>query len=455
MRLDDTIAAIATALQPSGLGVIRVSGPEAVSGVSARFRGPALEQVASHKLVHGWMVDASGAPVDEVLVAVMRAPRSYTGETVVEIQGHGSVLTLQALLQALLEQGIRLAEPGEFTRRAFLNGRLDLTQVEAVSDLIHAQSESGRKVAARQLKGKLFEAIDHIREQVAQVTALVEASIEFPEEDTVFTHKADCLARLDRALEWLDRMLASADQGRRMRDGLTLALIGLPNVGKSSLMNALLREQRAIVTEIPGTTRDSIEERLQIRGLAFQLVDTAGIRATGDAIEQEGIRRSRKAWQHADLTLLLLDASSALEAESQALLQEADPARTLVVGNKIDLSAGGPRWGDAVSGFETVLISAKTGEGVEWLESRLARMAMNGEIRTEEEVWITNLRQQQAAQQAQQALQHARSGLLEEVGEECLSVDLHHALRALGSVVGETTADELLGRIFAEFCIGK
>ncbi len=455
MHLDDTIVAIATAPQPSGIGVLRISGPRAVECVATHFQGADLHRVPSHRLSHGWIMSKAGEPLDEVLVAVMRAPRSYTAETVVEIQGHGSPLTLESMVRMVLENGARLAEPGEFTRRAFLNGRLDLTQVEAVSDLIHARSESGRQVAVRQLRGKLFRAIEAIEEQVAQVAALVEACIEFPEEGTVFTHHEDCLKRIDQASADLRHMLEHADQGRRMREGVSLALIGEPNVGKSSLMNALLREQRAIVTEIPGTTRDSLEERLHLKGLAFRIIDTAGIRTTADVVEQEGIRRSRNAWQQADLTLILLDASRPLGPESLQLLEEADPERTVTVLNKMDLCSQPPHWLHPELPGEQVLLSARTGEGLELLEALLVRKAMMGEVPAGEEIWITNLRQQQSAERALEALEWVRDGLVQDVGEECLAVDLRTALNALGAIVGATTPDDLLGKIFAEFCIGK
>ena len=270
MRLDDTIAAIATPLQPSGLGVIRISGPQAVPVVEPLFKGGGkeLQKTETHKLIHGWIHD-DGKLLDQVLVVVMRAPHSFTTEDVVEIQCHGSPFILRTILTLVLRQGARLAKAGEFTQRAFLHGRLDLTQVEAVSDLIHASSEIGAKLAAQQLCGKLFHAINQVKKQVVSIASLVEANIEFPEEDTEFTHRDDCLQRLNQASADLENLLSHADRGRQIRDGFSVALIGRPNVGKSSLLNTLLREQRAIVTTIPGTTRDSIEESVQIQGLAF------------------------------------------------------------------------------------------------------------------------------------------------------------------------------------------
>ncbi|HBR59509.1 MAG TPA: tRNA uridine-5-carboxymethylaminomethyl(34) synthesis GTPase MnmE [Deltaproteobacteria bacterium] len=457
MRLDDTIAAVATPLQPSGLGVIRVSGTEAVSLVEPLFKGRErpLKKAETHKLQYGWIHD-EGELLDKVLLVVMRAPHSYTTEDVVEIQCHGSPLVLRTILDLVLRQGARLAEAGEFTQRAFLHGRLDLTQVEAVADLIHASSEVGAKLAAQQLHGKLYQAIDIVKKQVVSIASLIEAGIEFPEEGLEFTQHEDCLQRLDHACADLENMLSHAEQGRRMREGFAVALIGRPNVGKSSLLNTLLREQRAIVTTIPGTTRDSIEESVQIQGVAFRLTDTAGIRKTADLLETEGIRRTQIVRDKADLVLLILDSSEQLTEEDQTLIRDVEQERTIVVLNKKDrLSAKLPEWYEAISAMESVLISAKTGDGCDELESCLFAKATQGGLPEQDEIWITNRRQQQAAKNALAALQQAREIFENSDGEEFLAVDLRSCLNALGEIVGETTPDDLLGQIFSEFCIGK
>ena len=457
MRLDDTIAAVATPLQPSGLGVIRVSGTEAVSLVEPLFKGRErpLKKAETHKLQYGWIHD-EGELLDKVLLVVMRAPHSYTTEDVVEIQCHGSPLVLRTILDLVLRQGARLAEAGEFTQRAFLHGRLDLTQVEAVADLIHASSEVGAKLAAQQLHGKLYQSIDIVKKQVVSIASLIEAGIEFPEEGLEFTQREDCLQRLDHACADLENMLSHAEQGRRMREGFAVALIGRPNVGKSSLLNTLLREQRAIVTTIPGTTRDSIEESVQIQGVAFRLTDTAGIRKTADLLETEGIRRTQIVRDKADLVLLILDSSEQLTEEDQTLIHDVEQERTIVVLNKKDrLSAKLPEWYEAISAMESVLISAKTGDGCDELESCLFAKATQGRLPHQDEIWITNRRQQQAAKNALAALQQAREIFENSDGEEFLAVDLRSCLNALGEIVGETTPDDLLGQIFSEFCIGK
>ena len=457
MHLDDTIAAIATPLQPSGLGVIRVSGTQAVALVEPLFKGTvrSLKKAETHKLLYGWIHD-EGELLDKVLLVVMRAPHSYTTEDVVEIQCHGSPLVLRAILDLVLKRGARLAEAGEFTQRAFMHGRLDLTQVEAVADLIHATSEVGAKLAAQQLHGKLFQAIDAVKKQVVSIASLIEAGIEFPEEGLEFTQREDCLQRLDRARADLEDLLSHAEQGRRIREGFAVALIGRPNVGKSSLLNTLLREQRAIVTTIPGTTRDSIEESVQIKGVAFRLTDTAGIRKTEDLIETEGIRRTKIVRDKADLILLILDASEKLAEEDLELISDVEEERTIVVLNKKDrISTNLPEWYETITGLESVLVSAKSGDGCDDLESCLFQKATQGGLPQQDEMWITNRRQQQAAKQALVALQKAREILANSAGEEFLAVDLRSCLNALGEIVGETTPDDLLGQIFSEFCIGK
>ena len=459
MRLDDTIAAIATATGPAGIGVVRVSGkralPVACSIFSPAHSAQKLEEAESHRLYHGWIHD-QGRSLDEALVAVMRAPNSYTTEDVVEFQCHGGVAVLRAVLELILKQDVRLAEPGEFTQRAFLHGRLDLTRVEAVSDLIHARSRLGIFTAVNQLKGKLYEAIAAIQDQVAQVATLIEATIDFSDEDEEFTQQEECVTRLEQAREELEALLSFAEQGKILRSGLGVALIGRPNVGKSSLLNALLRENRAIVTEIPGTTRDVIEESIHFKGLAIRLIDTAGIRLTKDVVESEGVLRSKNAWETADMALLLLDCSSPLNAEDQQLLEQADPQKTIVVLNKKDLLPGDkPAWLDQCDAFKTVLVSAKEADGLQELEESLFEKSTRDEFVMEEQALITNIRQQQSARKALSALQVALEGLRHGVGEECLAVDLAGCLRALGEIVGETTADDLLNRIFSQFCIGK
>ena len=457
MSIDDTIVAIATPLQPSGLGVIRVSGKQAVSMVGHLFKGGTekLEKTESHKLVHGWIHDDEKL-IDRVLVIIMRTPRSYTTEDVVEIQCHGSPFIMRRILDLVLHQGARLAESGEFTQRAFLHGRIDLTQAEAVLDLVHASSELGSALAVQQLQGRLYDAIEEVKKQVVATASIIEASIEFPEEDVEFVKRDECIQQIRKACADLEKMLVHANQGLRVREGFSVALIGKPNVGKSSLLNRLLSDQRAIVTSVPGTTRDYIEESLQINGIAFRLTDTAGIRKTKDLIESEGIRQTRNVLSRSDLVLLILDAGEKLNEEDLGLIRDIEKNKTIIIINKIDLlSLRAPDWLKEISKMEYVLISAKTGEGCDELESRLYEKATQDGLPHKDEIWITNRRQQQAAERALASLIKAEKGLEVLKGDEFISVDLRSCLNALGDVVGQTTPDDLLGKIFSEFCIGK
>jgi tRNA modification GTPase len=455
---DDTIVAIATPLGVGGVGIVRLSGPQAVAIVEGFFRptgGEGLAHSQSHLLRHGWVL-RQGRAVDEALAVVMRAPHSYTREDVVEVHCHGGVLVLRTVLELAQAAGARLAEPGEFTLRAFLNGRIDLTQAEAVGDLVRSRSALGLQVAADQLRGRLHDAIAAVREDVQHVAALVAAGIDFPEEGVVFAHGNEIAARLHGVAERLEALLARAAQGRIVREGLAVTIVGRPNVGKSSLLNALLRESRAIVTEVPGTTRDTLEESAEIGGLMLRLVDTAGIRRTDDRVEREGIARARHAIARADLVLLVLDGAEPLGADDETLLDETPPAASLVVVNKRDLMAGAPpAWAPRLQGRAWVSLSALTGEGLPALEQHIRRWALSDERPVLEDALLTNLRQEQAARRALEATRGAQQALAQGLGEELLAVDLDRILLALGDILGVTTPDDLLGRIFAQFCIGK
>jgi len=455
---EDTIAAVSTPVGIGGVGMVRVSGARAAEIVAGLFRPSGrigLAEASSHRMLHGW-IEEEGRAIDEVLVVHMKAPHSYTREDVVEVHGHGGTIAVHAILDLICSRGARLAEAGEFTFRAFVNGRLDLTQAEAVPDMVRAGSRLGLRVAANQLRGRLYDAIQDLRAGVAHVAALVNANIDFPEEDVVFAHRDACAARLEAARDKLDTLLREAGRGRQIREGLGVAIVGKPNVGKSSLLNALLRENRAIVTEMPGTTRDTLEERLELDGLGVRLIDTAGIRHTEDRVEREGIARSRAALADADLALVVLDASRPLDAEDRALLAHTSPARALIVANKQDLAIKpGPIGAAELRDYEQVPLSALTGGGLKQLEARVREWVLRGEEPVWESAVLTNARQQQAAARARGAVADALRTLEQGQGEELLAVDLSRVLDALGDIVGETTAEDLLDRIFAEFCIGK
>jgi tRNA modification GTPase len=458
LRNEETIVAIATPLGVGGVGIVRLSGPRAVPIADGLFRpahGEPLARSPSHLLRYGWVLDGE-RPVDEVLAVAMRAPHSYTREDVAELHCHGGTRVLRTVLELALRAGARLARPGEFTLRAFLNGRIDLTQAEAVGDLVRTRSALGLQVSANQLRGRLHAEIVALQGEVQHVAALVAAGIDFPEEDVVFAHRSDIAARLGAVHGRLAALLDRAAQGRIAREGLAVAIVGRPNVGKSSLLNALLRENRAIVTEIPGTTRDTLEEAAEVGGLMLRLVDTAGIRHTDDRVEREGIGRARRAIAVADLVLLVLDGAEPLTPDDEALLAEVPAQAALLVVNKQDRLGGRPPpWIGRLQGRDWLGLSALTGEGLPALEARIRGWALHDERPVLEEALLTNLRQQEAARHALEATQGALQALESGLGEELLAVDLERVLLALGEIVGATTPDDLLERIFAEFCIGK
>ena len=465
--LNETICAVATPLGEGGIGIVRVSGEKAVdiaSGLVALRSGRPLASAASHVLHQAEILDPAGADrrarLDEALVVVMRAPRSFTGEDVVELQCHGGLLILRTVCEALVRAGARLAEPGEFTKRAFLNGRLDLAQAEAVLDTIRAKTTGSLRVAQEQLRGVLSREIDAVRETLLRLLAHVEAGIDFVEEDITFIQTPELVNGLASARDAIGRLLAHGREGRILREGVTAAIIGRPNVGKSSLLNALLKTDRAIVTPVPGTTRDVLEEVLNIRGIPVRLLDTAGIRDTRDPVEQEGVRRSRVAREQADLLLIVLDGSAPLTEEDLALLDNeclsADQKRLVVV-NKKDLpgrldpsvlpSAG--------SDCALVHISATTGEGLDELRDQIRALLLRPDFETREPVLVTHLRHQTALQRAQDALTATLASVEAKQPGELIAMDLRAAVDALGEITGAVSTDDILERIFKEFCIGK
>ncbi len=473
---NDTIAAIATPPGQGGIGVIRVSGSEAFALVQAFFQyaGKAGGLPPSHMLTYGRIVDpATREIIDEVLVAFMHAPHTYTRENVVEIQGHGGPLVLQRILRLLLVGGARLANPGEFTLRAFLNGRLDLAQAEAVMDLISAQTEAGQRLAVQQLRGRVSEQVQDARHAILGVLARIEASIDFPEDDIPTPQASELRPLIERAQEKLAALLAGSERGRLYRQGLRTAIIGRPNVGKSSLLNALLRSERAIVTPIAGTTRDTVEEVTNLRGIPLYLIDTAGITPSSDPVEQIGVQRSRAAAESAEVVLLVFDGSEPLSERDRQVSEELramgfggedqsqeDDARRramLVVVNKADrqqvlrLEEVEQLW----PGVGQVVTSTLTGQGLAELEGALANLVLGGQASFGEEVLITSVRHQAALRAAAEHLQASQRALAEGLPLDFVSIDLDAAYDALGEVTGETASEDLLERIFSEFCIGK
>jgi tRNA modification GTPase len=460
MHAVETIAAISTPPGVGGIGVIRVSGPAAVAiaqRVFVRPGGRPLQHPESHRVYHGFVIDACGERVDEALLCVMRQPRSYTREDTAEISCHGGVVTTQRVLDAVLTQGARVAEPGEFTRRAFLNGRLDLTQAEAVIDLINARTSASHRAALTQLEGALSRYLRDLREQLLQVSVYLEASIDFPEEDLELASSGGLSERLSGVAGQLTHLLATFERGRVLREGLATVIVGRPNVGKSSLLNTLVGRDRAIVSPYPGTTRDTIEVALELEGLLLRIIDTAGIRTAADAIEQEGVQRARTAIAQAELLLVVLDGSARLTADDYALLTETAGKPRILVRNKCDLPA---RWLPAElaavgNGAPLVEVSALHGDGLPALERAIVQQALGNEPLEHSEVLLTRARHRQSLVLALHNVQTAEQGLRQGIPVECVAFDVTEALQHIGEVLGEPCASDVLDRIFSSFCIGK
>ena len=455
---DDTIAAIATAIGESGLAVIRLSGPRALSIADKCFSPAgktALKPSAapSHTIHFGHAV-RDGVTVDEVLLSVMRAPRTFTREDVVEISCHGGMLPAKMVLDTLLENGARLAEPGEFTRRAFLNGRLDLAQAEAVADLIHSRTELALRAANEQLAGKLSQHINLLRDDMVKTLAHIEAHIDFPDEDIQPDTRDQLVSRLENAVASMDELLRTASEGQILRRGIRAAIIGRPNAGKSSLLNQLLGRDRAIVSPVPGTTRDTIEETANIRGLPVVFIDTAGLRDARDEIEQEGVRRSRQSLQQAELVLHVLDSSELITNEDGKYLTELDGKKRIVVLNKTDLPAQ-LVFPSRLNTLLSVRVSCITGEGIEALKDAIRTLIWSGEIKAEMLEVMINSRHQDALNRAREATKRTLDAMRREETLDLVALDLRIAVNAIGEIVGKTTTEDLLDMIFSQFCIGK
>jgi tRNA modification GTPase len=439
----DPIVAVATAPGRGGIGVVRLSGG-AIESFTRSLTGKDLQP---RRATHTRFLDAQGDTLDEGIALYFPAPNSYTGESVLELQGHGGPLVLQGVLERCLELGARLAEPGEFSRRAFLNGKLDLVQAEAVADLIDAGSREATRCALRSLDGEFSRRINVVKDALINLRMLVEASLDFPEEDVDFLQQADAWGRLAAITAQLDGVLAQARQGALLREGLNVVLIGQPNVGKSSLLNRLAGYDAAIVTEVPGTTRDTVREAIQIQGVPLHIIDTAGLRETEDPVEKMGIARTWAAVAKADVALLLIDTQHGVGAEEAVMLERLGETPVLTLHNKIDLAGAPPRVSE--NGLE-VWLSARTGMGIELLETRLLQLA--GWQTGGESGFIARTRHVAALRRARTRLEAATSA-----GQhlEFLAEELRLAQEALSEITGEFTADDLLGVIFGQFCIGK
>ena len=457
----DTIAAIATPRGEGGVGIVRVSGSLAIPIACQIFRSPrhiSPAELPTHTLNYGHVVQSSsGEVVDEVMLGIMRAPKSYTAEDVVEFNCHGGTVPLRGVLELTLKAGARLAAPGEFTKRAFLNGRLDLAQAEAVVDLIRSKTDLTRQIAIDQLSGKLSHTVNALNDRLANLLAEVEASIDFPEEELDFMDLTVMKQTAQDILDDLDRLIATASDGKLLREGVNIAILGRPNVGKSSLLNTLLQEDRAIVTEIPGTTRDTIEAPLNLGGVPLNLIDTAGIHQTTDVVEQQGVMRSKTYLDRADLLLIMFDSSQSLTEEDRELLRAAKIRKSILVLNKIDLpivTTPVDLHTDAPQ-KPVVQTSLLDGKGVEELKSAVHQELLEGEAIWGDSPIVTNVRHYDALRRGRLALGHAIESFTQQMPPDLVAVDVRSSLDCLGEIAGKTTTEDILGRIFSQFCVGK
>lgn len=456
----DTIAAVATAMSPSGIGIIRLSGAEAFEIADKVYRagkkkGKLLSDQESHTIHYGYIFDGEEM-IDEVLVMLMRGPRSYTGEDTVEIDCHGGVYAVKRVLETVIRNGARPAEPGEFTKRAFLNGRIGLSQAEAVMDVISAKSEYALKSSLSQLKGSVQEKIREIREKIIYHIAYIESALDDPEHISLDGYPEELNEVVTELKKKVERLLATADEGKMIQEGIKTVIVGKPNAGKSSLLNLLVGEEKAIVTNIAGTTRDVLEETVILQGIALRILDTAGIRDARDTVEKIGVDRAKAHMKDADLILYVVDSSQPLDDNDREIIELIRDKKAIVLLNKSDLEpAVRAEELETLTGKCVISISAKEETGIERLEQRMKEMFFHGELAFNDEVYITNMRHKQALQEAHQSLSMVSQSIKDGMPEDFFSIDLMNAYEALGSITGESVGEDLVNEIFSKFCTGK
>ena len=456
----ETIAAIATGMSNSGIGIVRISGDQAFEVIDRIYRNKkgqtgTLRGVKSHTAHYGYIYDGDER-IDEVLVLIMRGPNSYTAEDTVEIDCHGGVRMVQRILETVLHNGARTAEPGEFTKRAFLNGRMDLAQAEAVAELIHASNDYALKSSVSQLGGSVSGKIRALREVILYETAFIESALDDPEHISLDGYGNRLLKVLEPVMEEIEKLIASADDGRVMTEGVRTVILGKPNAGKSSLMNVLLGEERAIVTDIAGTTRDTLEEHIKLRGISLNVVDTAGIRDTEDVVERIGVNRAMKAAKEADLIIYVADGSRPLDESDREIMDLIRDKKAIVLLNKTDLELTVDKEVlEKQCGHRVIPISAKEEQGIEDLEKEIQSMFYHGEIAFNDQVYITNARHKEALEAAFKSLRMVQSSVLDGMPEDFYSIDLADAYEQLGLILGEAVDDDVVNEIFSKFCTGK
>lgn len=446
----DIITALATPMGDGAISIIRVSGENSIKITDSIFSGSLkLQDAASHTIHYGRIISKSNDVVDDVLVSLFIGPNSYTGENSVEISSHASPIIINKILKLIVERGARLAEPGEFTKRAFFNGKIDLAQAEAVADLINSRTDASLRGARKQFDGILSKKIEELRSELVTASSLIELELDFAEEDLEFVSKPEAIGVIEQIIQQIDELLDTFSFGRIIRDGINVALVGKPNVGKSSLLNYILKESRAIVSEIPGTTRDIIREEVSIDGILFRLFDTAGIRSTEDVIEKEGVERSRQAVSDADIVLIINDVLSKSSDELyKELINLTKESKIISVLNKIDLDQGCKFSAD-------VRISALSGEGIDQLFKILKKKTISNKKYSEKSVVVSNVRHYNSLKQAKESLESALYSLKQNISGEFISIDLRLAEDSLGEIIGKVTTDDILNNIFSKFCIGK
>lgn len=457
--INDTIAGIATALGEGGVGIIRVSGQRAVHIVDSIFRGKQkLSTVASHTVTYGHVVDKDDHMIDEVLVPVFHKPRSYTMEDVVEIHCHGGIMPVRKVLEAVLDAGARLAEPGEFTKRAFINGRIDLSQAEAIMDLIRAKTDLSMQAAMSQINGSISKQVRDMRQSLLELIAHIEVTIDYPEHDVEEVTREQVLTTSQDVLNSVEQLLSNSEQGKILREGISAAIIGRPNVGKSSLLNALLHENRAIVTDIPGTTRDLLEEYINVRGIAVRIMDTAGIRTTEDVVEQIGVERSRKALEEADLVLLMLNTAESLSEYDKELMQAIAGKKAIILLNKMDLASA-----FSVEVLQQYIaypipiisISALHEQGIELLYNEIERLFINESFRNSDFSFVTNQRHIALLKSAKASIGDAIAGAENDLPIDIVAIDIRNSWETLGEILGESLGEGIIDQLFSQFCLGK
>ena len=465
---NDTIAAISTPLGESGIGIVRMSGPKALEITQKVFRDKNLNRIKiknffSHTVHYGFVVDPENEEkIDEVILVLMKKPQTYTQENIIEFNCHGGMLSLKKVLETVINYGARMAEPGEFTKRAFLNGRIDLSQAEAVIDLIQAKTERSLSSSLAQLEGNLKDKIINLRDKVMRITAEIEAPMDFPDQDIKELDSTEIQKRIKNILKEVFSLLETLDYGKILKEGINTVIVGKANVGKSSLFNALLRENRAIVTHLPGTTRDTIEELINLKGIAFKIIDTAGFKTPENVIEKISLERMRKFLDKAELILTMFDANTPLSEEDMKVIREINRAKernkkVITIENKIDLEEKIERQKlfELLNIKEDIKISLKDRVGIEKLEEELTMTAFNGITIPQNGVIINNVRQAKALKRAKLGLKHILEGTKKKIPHDLLTVDLKDVLDSLGEITGESISDEITNNIFSRFCIGK